>query len=68
MLITDHPVLEELRKELSAIEQQTLQYSLADAIREGSGVTDKKENGYYNGYEACTLAAARLAVEARGLI
>ena len=44
-------------------------YTLADAIREGSMVTDQKIGGWADKAkgETCALSAALLAVKARGL-
>lgn len=65
-----HPGVDQLRKTLGEIELGVLtNYTLADAIREGSSVTDKKENGWLgaNG-EACALSAALIACKARGRV
>lgn len=45
----------------------TTSYTLADAIREGSGVT-KKANGWGDGNSACAMTAATIAAKARGYI
>lgn len=59
---------DELRKELALIEEDVVtNYTLADAIREGSKVTDKAE-GWGNGNDACALSAGFLAVKARGFL
>jgi hypothetical protein len=59
---------EELKKELGVIELQTMEYTLADAIREGSKVT-KQEYGWGDGVNtACALTAAALAARARGYV
>ncbi len=44
-------------------------YTLADAIREGSGVTDQCIGGWTNKElgETCALSAAMLAIRARGI-
>lgn len=56
---------EELKSELGAIELKTMQYSLADAIREGSRVTEQAYN-WGDGHTACALSAAVVAGKARG--
>lgn len=63
-----HPGIDKLREELGAIEMDVLTgYTLADAIREGSSVSDKATNAWTgeNG-EACALSAAVIACKARG--
>lgn len=42
-------------------------YTLADAIREGAGVTEKAI-GWGNGDSACALTAAAIAAKARGYV
>lgn len=60
---------EELRKELGEIEMDVLSqgYTLADAIREGSQVTEQA-HAWGTGATACALSAAYLAARARGFI
>lgn len=58
--------IEALKSTLGEIEMDVLtSYTLADAIREGAGVTDQSRNWGRTG-EACALTAAALAVKARG--
>ena len=60
----------ELQQELGEIEMGVLTegYTLADAIREGSTVTEQA-NGWGNGCEtACALTSGWLAMKARGLV
>jgi hypothetical protein len=57
----------ETTKVLGEIELQTMEYTLADAIREGSSVTDQAYN-WGNGENACALSAAVIAGKARGYI
>lgn len=68
MKIDNHPGIDQLRKELGEIEMDVLTgYTLADAIREGSTVSEKRTGGWTgpNG-EACALSAAAIACKARG--
>lgn len=61
---------ENLAAELGEIEMGVLTqgYTLADAIREGCGVTDQASGWYSNdGEQACALSAAYIAIQARGL-
>lgn len=62
----------ELTKELQAmlddIELTTRDYTLADAIREGSRVTEQKTGGWGNGDNACAMSAGIIAARARGLM
>jgi hypothetical protein len=58
--------IEALQKELAIVEMDVLtNYTLADAIREGSTVTSQA-HGWGDGNTACTLSAAYLAARARG--
>lgn len=58
--------VEQLKEELGSIEMDVLtNYTLADAIREGSTVTDQAYN-WGNGMNACALTAGYLAARARG--
>lgn len=60
---------DELRKELALIEEDVVTgYTLADAIREGSTVTEKAMDGWGNGDTACALSAGLIAAKARGLL
>lgn len=56
-----------LRAELGEIGLKAQQYSLADAIRDGSRVTTQARN-WGNGHTACALSAAVIAGKARGLV
>ena len=62
--------VDELRKELGEIELGVVTegYTLANAIREGSIVTEKCTGGWGNGDDACGNSAAYLALRARGLV
>jgi hypothetical protein len=55
------------KAELGAIELKTMEYGLADAIREGSMVSDQAYN-WGDGDTACALTAAVIAAKARGYI
>lgn len=55
-----------LKRQLGEIELNVIgNYTLADAIREGSLVTVKTE-GWGNGYSACAMTAAVIAAKSRG--
>ena len=43
-------------------------YTLADAIREGSSVTEQAVGAWGDGETACALTAAKVALKARGLL
>lgn len=43
-------------------------YTLADAIREGSTVTDHAVGSWGDGYSACALTAAVISAKARGYV
>lgn len=43
-------------------------YTLADAIREGSTVSEQEVGGWGDGERACALTAATIAAKARGYI
>lgn len=58
---------EELMAELGAIELNTMQYTLADAIREGSRHTTQA-TGWGDGETACALSAAAIGAKARGYL
>ncbi len=58
---------EQLKSELGEIELRTMEYTLADAIREGSSVTTQAYN-WGNGETACALSAAAIAARARGFV
>lgn len=66
-VVDDHPAIDTLREELRGIEMDVLTgYTLADAIREGSGVTDQAIGAYRQGDNVCALSAGLLAAKARG--
>lgn len=67
MDILTMPVYEEMVRELSKIEEYTLKYSLADAIREGSEYTEQNCDNWFDASQnsACALSAAFLAARAR---
>lgn len=71
-MVTTRPDIapvEQLKSELALIEEKVVTgYSLADAIREGAGVTGKLEGGWIQGGEACALGAAWVAAKARGYV
>lgn len=57
---------DELRGMLEEIEIDTMQYSLADAIREGCLNTKQATNTFGDGENMCAMASAVLAARARG--
>ena len=60
---------EALKAELGEIELKvTTGYTLADAIREGSKVTEHSQQGWGNGNNACALSAGVIAARARGYL
>lgn len=64
-IVDDMDLDEEMKADLGAIELRTMEFSLADAIREGSTVTDQSYN-WGGGETACALSAAVIAAQARG--
>lgn len=59
----------DLERELGEIELKvTTNYTLADAIREGAGVSDKLEGDFVRGGASCALGAAWIAGKARGFL
>ena len=60
----------DLEQELGEIELKvTSSYTLADAIREGAGVSNKLEGGFISRQgESCALGAAWIAGKARGYL
>ena len=56
---------DQLKAEIDAIGLDTMRYSLADAIREGSSITSQA-CGWGDGESACALTAAVIAAKARG--
>jgi len=67
--ITDfEPVIADLKRELALIEEDVVTgYTLADAIREGSKVT-QAYMGWGRGVNACALSAGAIGARARGVI
>lgn len=61
-------ILEQLKKECAEIEFKTHEYSLADAMREGSKATTQKLGGWGEGEMACALSAGILAARARDFL
>lgn len=59
---------EELKNELGEIEVRATGYSLADAIREGSMVTDHNNSGWGDGDSVCALSAAVIAARSKGYL
>jgi len=59
---------EQLRAELGAIELSAMEFTLADAIREGSGVTTHEQSGWGDGASACALTAALVSAKSRGYV
>ena len=64
--ITRMPAVERLMAEIE--EKVILNYTLADAIREGSSVTSQKVGGWIEGESSCALGACYIAAQARGYI
>lgn len=58
---------EQLKAELGDIELRSMEYTLADAIREGSTVSTQAYD-WGNGETACALTAGVIAAKARGYI
>lgn len=59
---------EELKQVLSGIELKVLTgYTLADAIRDGSTVSEQAY-GWGDGYSACALTSAVIGASARGYL
>jgi hypothetical protein len=66
---TDLEPITRLREELAQLEEKVVTgYTLADAIREGSSVTNKLEGAWVRGNGACALGAGWVAARARGFI
>ncbi len=62
------PAIDHLIADLEKIEDTvTTQYTLADAIREGSTVTDQSYD-WGKGESACALSAAMISASARGFL
>lgn len=56
-----------LKAELGEIELRTMEFTLADAIREGATVTNQA-CGWGDGESACALTAAVISAKARGYV
>jgi len=70
---TQHAAIEKIQADMASdlreIELGVLtNFSLADAIREGSKHTTQKIGGYVDKDSACALGAAYLSAQARGYI
>jgi hypothetical protein len=64
-----HPAIDALRQQIDAIGLGVLTgYTLADAMREGSTVTDQKVGGWVDSGSSCAIGAAFLAAKARGFV
>jgi hypothetical protein len=60
------PAIVALRESLAEIEEKVVTgYTLADAMREGSTVSEQEYN-WGSGERACALSAATIAATARG--
>ena len=60
------PAVDHLKETLAEIEEKvTLGYTLADAMREGSTVSEQSYD-WGSGERACALSAAAIAATARG--
>ena len=65
----EHPAIDALRQQIDAIGLGVLTgYTLADAMREGSTVTDQKTGGWVDSGSACAIGAAYLSARARGYV
>lgn len=63
------PAVKKMRDELALIEEKVLtNYTLADAIRDGSTVTSQSQGWGDGDREACALSAAVVAATARGYL
>ena len=61
--------LKELQQELGTIELNVLgRFTLADAMREGSKVTEQEVGGWGSGDTACALSAAVISAKSRGYL
>lgn len=61
--------VERLKADLAQIEEKVVTgYTLADAMREGSTVTDQRIGGFITEGESCALGAGYIAAKARGFI
>lgn len=61
--------VEKLKAALAEIEEKVVTgYTLADAIREGAGVTDQARGTWIRGEQSCALGAGWIAAKARGYV
>lgn len=61
--------LRQLRAELGDVEMRVItNYTLADAIREGSQVTEHEQSGWGDGVRACALTTAVVAARSHGWV
>lgn len=68
-IVDNHPAIETLKAELALIEEKVVTgYTLADAIREGSSVTDQAVGTFRAGHNVCALSAGLIAAKARGYV
>jgi hypothetical protein len=67
-IIADMGLDDETMKDLGEIELRTMEYTLADAIREGSTVSKQAVGSWGDGESACALTAAVIAARSRGYI
>lgn len=76
-ILDDHPAIDVLRADLDANTKADLgqielgvltSYTLADAMREGSSVTEQAIGGFRKGDQVCALSAAYLAARARDYV
>lgn len=68
-IVDNHPAIDALKADLALIEEKVVTgYTLADAIREGSSVTDQAYNAYRTGDNVCALSAGLIAAKARGYV
>lgn len=65
--LTEEILSDAMKADLGEIELRTMEYTLADAIREGSTVSRQAYN-WGNGESACALTAAVIAAKARGYV
>mgnify|MGYP003624026848 CR=1 FL=1 len=68
-VIDNHPATDTLKADLAAIEERVVTgYTLADAIREGSKVTEQANGAYRMGNNVCALSAGLISAKARGYV
>lgn len=69
LAVTLAPEIEKLRETFQEIEDKvTTRFTLADAIREGSTVTNQEIGGWFDHAKACALSAAAVSLVARGVV